>query len=83
MGIIGFTKKQFEAIDALFTEIKSRLAALEGLISGGSMQGYVDDWLDGHPEATTTVEDGSITAVKLNVDVTYTVTNGDLTISLT
>ena len=26
----------------------------------------VDDWLDEHPEATTTVEDGSITRAKLN-----------------
>ena len=26
----------------------------------------VDDWLDEHPEATTTVEDGSITQAKLN-----------------
>lgn len=27
---------------------------------------HVDDWLDAHPEATTTVQDGAITAPKLN-----------------
>ena len=29
----------------------------------------VTDWLDDHPEATTTVEDGSITEEKLAADV--------------
>lgn len=29
----------------------------------------VTDWLDDHPEATTTVEDGSITEAKLAQDV--------------
>lgn len=27
---------------------------------------HVDDWLDAHPEATTTVQDGAITAPKIN-----------------
>ena len=29
----------------------------------------VDDWLDDHPEATTTVEDGAISRAKLNADL--------------
>lgn len=29
----------------------------------------IDDWLDEHPEATTTVQDGAITEVKLNTDL--------------
>ena len=33
----------------------------------------VSDWLDAHPEATTTVEDGSITNVKLNETLQYKV----------
>lgn len=33
----------------------------------------VDDWLDDHPEATTTVEDGAITYAKLNSDLQETV----------
>lgn len=32
---------------------------------GGSAQQIIDDWLDAHPEATTTVTDGSITNAKL------------------
>ena len=33
--------------------------------SSGAMQEYVNDWLDEHPEATTTVQDGAITEPKL------------------
>ena len=33
--------------------------------SAGAMQEYVDAWLEDHPEATTTVQDGSITTQKL------------------
>lgn len=33
--------------------------------SSGEMQEYVNDWLDAHPEATTTVQDGGITTQKL------------------
>ena len=37
------------------------------------IEGAVSDWLDDHPEATTTVEDGSITKAKLNSDLQDTV----------
>jgi beta-lactamase superfamily II metal-dependent hydrolase len=37
---------------------------LQGAL-GGNMESYVDDWLDSHPEATTTVQDGAITTDKL------------------
>ena len=33
----------------------------------------VDDWLDNHPEATTTVQDGSITKAKLDSNLSATV----------
>lgn len=33
---------------------------------GGNAQQIIDDWLDAHPEATTTVQDGSITNAKLS-----------------
>ena len=33
--------------------------------SSGKMQEYVNDWLDAHPEATTTVQDGAISEPKL------------------
>ena len=32
---------------------------------GGELESYVDDWLDSHPEATTTVQNGAITNAKL------------------
>ena len=33
---------------------------LQGAL-GGDLESYVNDWLDSHPEATTTVQDGSLT----------------------
>ena len=33
---------------------------LQGALDG-DMESYVDNWLDSHPEATTTVQDGSLT----------------------
>lgn len=39
--------------------------ALDNIPDGLGIQGYVDDWLDEHPEATTTVQDGAITEAKL------------------
>lgn len=36
---------------------------LQGAL-GGDLESYVNDWLDSHPEATTTVQDGSLTEVK-------------------
>lgn len=38
----------------------------------------VDKWLDDHPEATTTVEDGSITKSKLNKELLYELTTTNL-----
>lgn len=43
---------------------------------------YVDEWLDDHPEATTTVEDGSITAQKLNSDFLLRVENNYVTLQM-
>jgi len=39
--------------------------ALDNIPDGLGIQGYVEDWLDEHPEATTTVQDGAITEAKL------------------
>lgn len=38
-----------------------------------AIEDSVFDWLDDHPEATTTVQDGSITAAKLNAELVATV----------
>lgn len=40
-----------------------------GSVDPAVIEAAVDDWLDDHPEATTTVEDGSITRVKIADDV--------------
>jgi len=39
---------------------------LKNLISNDTIETAVDNWLDAHPEATTTVEDGAISEAKLN-----------------
>ena len=82
MAFVAFTQRQFMALDALLTSLKRDVDWLKEQIGSGIRQ-YVEDWLDAHPEATTTVEDGSITARKLNVTVTYNVdSNGNMTITL-
>ena len=82
MAFVAFTREQFRALDNLITNIVTDLQSLKSELSDGVRQ-YVYDWLDIHPEATTTVQDGSVTARKLAVTVTYTVdSNGDLTITL-
>ena len=40
-----------------------------GDASDAEIQGFIDDWLDEHPEATTTVQDGAVTMAKLAPDV--------------
>ena len=49
------------------------------MISEGSVIEAVDDWLDDHPEATTTVQDGSITIAKLASDVVEAIEDGGKT----
>lgn len=36
------------------------------ILGGGSSKAAIQEWLDNHPEATTTVEDNSITDAKLS-----------------
>lgn len=53
------------------------LLVLSGYISdlGGDIGAAVDSWLTSHPEATTTVQDGSITKKKLSSDLLASLTN--------
>lgn len=44
-------------------------------VSPEVIEAAVSDWLDDHPEATTTVEDGSITKAKLATDVKEDIDN--------
>lgn len=52
------------------------LGIIDGLIQATAkdlVPPAVDEWLDDHPEATTTVEDGAITKAKLDSDLQETV----------
>lgn len=40
-----------------------------GDVDDAEIQAYIDDWLDEHPEATTTVQDGAVTMAKLSSEV--------------
>ena len=65
-------------------QMERLIAAVEGNVIPASVDawlddnagGMVDDWLDEHPEATTTVEDGSITAAKLHSDLAAAMVTG-------
>ena len=48
-------------------------AAKQSIKDPAVISSAVSDWLDDHPEATTTVQDGSITKAKLNSDLQNTV----------
>ena len=43
-------------------------------VDPAAIQTNVNAWLDAHPEATTTVQDGAITLAKLNSDLVATLT---------
>lgn len=53
------------------------LAKALGKPSDEQVTSAVDDWLDDHPEATTTVQDGSITKAKLDSNLQGTVDDVD------
>lgn len=50
-------------------KIVALIKAMAPGVDPSSIEQAVTDWLDDHPEATTTVEDGSITEEKLAADV--------------
>ena len=53
------------AIDADVEEARSIAEQIQEIVDTGA-ETAVDNWLEEHPEATTTVQDGSITKEKLN-----------------
>lgn len=65
--------------------IKARVLMLKGekgeagTPTDNQVQASVDKWLMEHPEATTTVEDGSITQEKLSPDIHFGVQDGEVT----
>ena len=47
------------------TAVRTQLDLLDEKIEFGNTQEYINEWLNEHPEAVTTVQDGSITESKL------------------
>ena len=65
------TKEEWQTLMADYAENVPKIeqnsadiADLKGAIDG-SVEDYINDWLDSHPEATTTVQDGAITNAKI------------------
>lgn len=56
-----------------FATLAALVQSLGGSADPAVIEAAVNDWLDQHPEATTTVQDGSITNAKLNSDLQDTV----------
>lgn len=54
------------------------LEELKEQLGEGGFEQYVNAWLDDHPEATTTVQDGAITAAKLASGLVEAISNADV-----
>lgn len=65
--VLGGQSGQYETVVPVLQQIKELLAS--GITDPESIAEAVTAWLDEHPEATTTVQDGSITVMKLAQDV--------------
>ena len=57
------------------TTVVPALEELKTLLGEGGIAEAVDAWLDAHPEATTTVQDNSVTLAKLASDAHYMTTD--------
>lgn len=67
-----------------FATLAALARALGGSADPAVIEAAVSDWLDQHPEATTTVQDGSITNAKLDASLRETVAEvGDLKTAIT
>ncbi len=67
VDVLGGQSGQYETVVPVLQQIKELLAS--GITDPESIAEAVTAWLDEHPEATTTVQDGSITVMKLAQDV--------------
>ena len=66
VDVLGGQSGQYETVVPVLQQIKELLAA--GITDPEAIAEAVAAWLDEHPEATTTVQDGSITGVKIADD---------------
>lgn len=72
VDVLGGQSGQYETVVPVLQQIKELLAS--GITDPESIAAAVAAWLDEHPEATTTVQDGSITFAKLAQTVRDTLT---------
>ena len=66
VDVLGGQSGQYDTVVPVLQQIKELLAA--GITDPEAIAEAVTAWLDEHPEATTTVQDGSITGVKIADD---------------
>ena len=69
VDVLGGQSGQYETVVPVLRQIKELLAS--GITDPESIAEAVTAWLDEHPEATTTVQDGSITEAKLAQALKY------------
>ena len=82
-GIVSITKTGTAGLVDTYTILLSdgtstTFTVTNGDASDAKIQGFIEDWLEEHPEATTTVQDGAITLAKLAPDVSAKLTDTDL-----
>ena len=80
VGIANIQKTSTEGLVDTYTitmtdDTSYTFTVTNGDADDAKVQGYIEDWLDEHPEATTTVQDGSITTGKLASDVRELIAN--------
>ena len=61
VGLIGFTRAQFDALDNLLTNILQRLGSVEGVTTQATQQA-IGDYVEAHGvRLVTQVTDGNLT----------------------
>jgi hypothetical protein len=74
VGIVSITKTGTSGLVDTYTILmtdgtSTTFTVTNGDSSDAKIQGFIEDWLDEHPEATTTIQDGSVTEEKLHPDL--------------
>ena len=64
-----YALQNMEQVNKAYAELLARFDGLEPIASDEQISAAICGWLDEHPEATTTVQDGSITKEKLSPEL--------------
>ena len=84
VGIASITKTGTAGLVDIYTILmtdgtSTTFTVTNGDASDAKIQGFIEEWLEEHPEATTTVQDGAITLAKLAPEVTQKLSDVKLT----